>query len=121
MPCETRSNAAVAAVSANAPPVDNSSAVSCSCRHQDVDLAAAVASLTATVARIEANFKRPNAYPRHRSRSRPRRPAQPSPDGQQALNSGDANTTGTGYCWYHLRFGADAQRCHQPCTWQAGN
>ena len=92
----------------------------CKCRSTDADLAAAVAALTATVARLETGFGRRPARDRRRSQSRPRggrdrsRPGTPGTTEERQTSSGEL-------CWYHQRFGADAHRCRQPCAWQQGN
>ena len=76
-----------------------------------------VASLTASVNRLEARSRdrEPDAGHarrawRPRSRSRPARQQrerqQPQPDT---------------LCFYHYRFGADAHNCEPPCSWPAGN
>lgn len=76
------------------------------------DLAAAVAALTATVARLETNLQRqPQRTGRWRSRSRPR------PDTPRSVSPGPEARQGQ-LCWYHFRFGADARKCQQPCSWQ---
>ena len=31
------------------------------------------------------------------------------------------NTTQSGNCWYHERFGEKASKCREPCAWKAGN
>ena len=51
--------------------------------------------------------------PRHRSTSRNRRPANIPPPTQ--------TTSQDTLCWYHSKFGPDAQKCREPCSWVQGN
>ena len=91
----------------------------CSCRSPaDTDLAAAVAALTATVARLEAGQRR-QFDSRRRSRSRPRRDqSRPAAAEPSAAAAGSRQSADDELCWYHQRFGTDAHRCRQPCSWQ---
>ncbi|KAF0307740.1 hypothetical protein FJT64_020914 [Amphibalanus amphitrite] len=109
---EASQGAVVAA--AVAPPASHS----CNCQQSaGTDLTAAVAALTATVARMEASYKSLRADARRRSRSRPaRRPATPGTGTARADTRQPPATDGL--CWYHERFGADAHQCRQPCSWQ---
>ena len=45
---------------------------------------------------------------RRRSLSRPRRPNSPASPNPPPANS---------LCWYHAKFGAEAQKCKEPCGW----
>ena len=45
---------------------------------------------------------------RRRSLSRPRCPSSPAPSRSSSTYS---------LCWYHARFGKEAQKCKQPCSW----
>ena len=54
--------------------------------------------------------------PRTRSRSRSRAPS-PAPASQQQEQ--DISVSGS-LCWYHHRFGKDARKCQEPCTWGNG-
>lgn len=91
-------------------------ASTCDCTHQSTSegLAAAVASLTATVARLEASFQRSQPDRRRRSRSRGPRPGTPRPRSPEAHQPEASDQL----CWYHYRFGADARKCQLPCSWQ---
>lgn len=92
---EVANTSQVRAVSANYSGVDNKAGNSSeldSLKKQLEELTLSVASLSSTV---KANYRRP------RSRSRPRYQARRN----ESL------------CWYHDRFGKNAQRCNAPCNW----
>ena len=116
---EASHGATVAA--ALAPPADDA-APACACRQEtpNSELIAAVSALTAAVSRIEASFQRSNVESRHRSKSRSRRPT-PSSSRRARKPPAIDDDDDAGYCWYHRKFGAEAQRCNPPCSWQAGN
>ena len=66
-----------------------------------------VQQLREEVARLAARIDALNTRSRRRSTSRPRRNSSP------ALPTSSQDTL----CWYHAKFGEDAQKCKEPCTW----
>ena len=64
--------------------------------------------LRTEVSRLQSSVKALTRQARARSSSRTRsRPASPAPQ---------HNNTEPGLCWYHQRFGDDAQKCKPPCS-----
>ena len=71
-----------------------------------------ISKLTRQVGLLQANLKR-QSRSRSQSRSRPRKASH-----DQASGSSDTAATST-MCWYHGRFGAEAHKCVQPCSYSA--
>lgn len=71
-----------------------------------------VAMLNITVAELQRRDRSParsQQYQRFRSRSRQRSNSKQRINGQNNV------------CWYHHKFGDNAKRCTQPCTYSTGN
>ena len=51
-------------------------------------------------------------HSRRRTPSRTRPPANTPPPSQPPQDA---------LCWYHAKFGANAQKCREPCSWEQGN
>jgi hypothetical protein len=77
------------------------------------NLSQQVADLIAEQKRINASIRQNIRY--RRSRSNSRRPNSLTGNRRRSLSRQD--TTGT-LCWYHQRFGEQAQKCTEPCTFQ---
>ena len=60
-----------------------------------------VARLADLVSSLTTRSRRRNSY-------RPRRPNSPAPSSFPSTDS---------LCWYHARFGKEAQKCKEPCSW----
>ena len=73
-------------------------------------LDAEIKQLQKEVARMASMLESLITRHRHRSSSTPRRPASPAPT---------PNTTPQeSVCWYHAKFGAEAEKCRKPCAWE---
>ena len=76
-----------------------------------------VQQLREDVARLTSLVESLATQPHRRSLSKHRRRS-PSP-------AAPTNQPSESLCWYHRKFGQDAQKCKEPCTWtlnpQAGN
>ena len=83
-------------------------------------LAAQVAELTTAVRRLATRDPSPHPRPRHRSPASPRASRDRGRDytyqHRRNYNRRRSPTPGS-YCFYHSRFGAQAQRCQPPCSW----
>jgi hypothetical protein len=64
-----------------------------------------LANLVAFLSRVHHRRRRTPSRARPPANTQP--PSQPPP--QDAL------------CWYHAKFGANAQKCREPCSWEQGN
>ncbi|XP_038050815.1 uncharacterized protein LOC119723965 [Patiria miniata] len=75
-----------------------------------------ISKLTMQVSSMQAQLKR-QSHSRSQSRTHPR-----SASRDQASTPSDTANTQT-LCWYHRRFGAEAHKCVQPCSYttQQGN
>ena len=69
-----------------------------------------IEQLRTDVARLEKLVSNLTTRSRPSSRSTPRPSRRPS---SPAASSADSTTL----CWYHQKFGDQAQRCRSPCTW----
>ena len=81
------------------------------------DLADAIQGLVAVITRMETTNRRVkeavfNRRPRSATPGRDSRASSAS----RARHSRPADST---YCWYHRRFGAQARKCTEPCSWSA--
>ena len=72
-----------------------------------------VSRLADLVASLSHDHRSRDHRPRRRTPSRTRPPAPTPPPGQTPPL--DA------LCWYHTKFGADAQKCREPCNWGQEN
>ena len=53
----------------------------------------------------------------HRPRRRTPSRTRPSPDTPPSTQTPPQDAL----CWYHAKFGANAQKCREPCSWEQGN
>lgn len=84
-------------------------------RPQGDDVQSDLKQLKQEVARLTNLVTTLTTASRNRARSRSREPRprrQPTPaPGETSQGTGDT------LCWYHDRFGADAHKCQEPCSW----
>ena len=66
-----------------------------------------IQQLREEMARLTARIESLTTRSRRRSISRPRRPASPAP----------TTETQDSLCWYHTKFGENAKKCTEPCSW----
>ncbi|XP_043235822.1 uncharacterized protein LOC122388651 [Amphibalanus amphitrite] len=104
----SRPTGAVSAVGANSSPAPAATT-------GDGDLAAAIASLSAVISRLDTSHRRLEGAVAGR-RSRPGTPRRGS------RSSSPSRDEREDYCWYHRTYGARARKCTGPCAWTpAGN
>ena len=80
---------------------------------QPMDLVQEIIALKAAVAQL-ATFNRQLVEQHTQSGSRQRNRSRARSNSRQRYSN---NTQG--HCWYHIKFGANARRCTQPCTFCA--
>lgn len=83
------------------------------------DLTSAIQGLVAVINRLDCTNRRLEEA----VFDRPRRPRSATPGrGARASSTSRTRRSGpsdSGYCWYHRRFGAEAHKCVEPCSWSA--
>jgi hypothetical protein len=78
------------------------------------DLSLRITNLTEENKRL-SDIVRQDAVQRRRSRSISRRPTSPSSNKRLSPSRQDSDNT---VCWYHRRYGGQAQRCTKPWSYQ---
>uniref|UniRef100_A0A2A4JI65 DUF7041 domain-containing protein n=1 Tax=Heliothis virescens TaxID=7102 RepID=A0A2A4JI65_HELVI len=107
---QTHPTGAVAAISVPPPPRASTSSSS---------IEAKIEMLIEEIAELKARDRR--SFDRHRSRSSSRTRQQRAPRGRNRSNTPRRQPPGqANICYYHRRFGADAQRCTRPCDYENG-
>ena len=86
------------------------------------DLVATVATLTASISELQTEIR---SMRQQRSEERPQRQQTPcyrcrsQSRGRQSHRRRSQSPMQV--CYYHRRFGSQAQKCHAPCSWKSGN